>query len=231
MFNDVQIDRDTTTDRVVRAIRKEVLAGRLVPGTQLSEISVSQSLGVSRNTLREAVQQLEFEGLLSWKGNRRIVTVPSLEDVRDVYRVRLLLEVGGIEASVNATPRELEALQQAFDGFVTAVEAQDDFEIVMQNTAFHAATVAFMRSPRLNAAFESAMTYMRLALIITDQDLNDHEDQIGIHEEILSHVRSGQIAACVKLLRRNYAQAEQDVLGSLARYLEKVGRHPSAADA
>jgi DNA-binding GntR family transcriptional regulator len=218
VLNHLNIEKTTTTQRVTSALRGEMLAGRLPPGTQVSEVSVSQSLGISRNTLREAVQQLEYEGLLSWKGNRRIVTVPSLEDVRDVYRVRLLLETGGIEASRHGRPEEMAALQLAFDGFVAAVEAHDEITIVEQNTAFHAATVAFMRSPRLNAAFESAMTYMRLALIITDQDLNDQSEQIGIHAEILECVRTGKIAHCLKLLRRNYAQAEKDVLHSLSRY-------------
>lgn len=222
MLDHLNIEKTTTTQRVTSALRGEMLAGRLPPGTQVSEISVSQSLGISRNTLREAVQQLEYEGLLSWKGNRRIVTVPSLEDVRDVYRVRLLLETGGIEASKDATPEEMAALQRAFDAFVTAVNAHDEVAIVEQNTTFHAATVAFMRSPRLNATFESAMTYMRLAMIITDQDLNDQREQIGIHQEILACVQNGKIAQCLKLLRRNYAQAEKDILSSLSRYHQQA---------
>ena len=215
MLNHIQIDKATTTERVTTALRAEILAGRLASGQVVSEVSVSQDLGISRNTLREAVQQLEFEGLLSWKGNRRIVTVPSLEDVRDIYKVRLLLETGGLEASRHATAEEIQALETALTNFEKAALAHDRYAVVEQNIAFHGATVAFMRSPRLSASYELAMRQMHLALIFTELDLDDQTEQIRIHRDIVDVVKRGQIERGIAMLRHNYMHAEADVLRSL----------------
>jgi DNA-binding GntR family transcriptional regulator len=218
VFDHLSIDRDTTTDRVARALRREVFLGNLMPGTPLGEIEVSKSLGVSRNTVREAAQQLEFEGLLSRQANRRIVTVPTAEDVADIYRVRLLLEIGGIEASTNATPSELGTLETAFQRFARAVRDEDAFAVVERHIDFHAATVAFMRSARLDATYRAAMVQLRLAFVITDRDHDDLNEQIATHQEILEHVQNARIAQCVAELRRNYSKAEREVLESLGVY-------------
>lgn len=217
MLQNVTVERSTTTERVASALRAEMLAGRLLPGTQVSEISVSQTLGISRNTLREAMQTLEFEGLLSWRGNRRVVTVPSADDVRDIYRVRAMLETSGIEASKAAPPELHHNLQAAFDALERAVDGDLPDLVVERHIDFHEAIVAFIGSPILCHTFRTTMQKLRLALLLADRDRADLPEQTESHRRLLHQIQQGDLKACAKQVRLNFAKAEQEVLESLAQ--------------
>src|SRR5258705_319162 len=60
----LQIHRTSVADQVAGILRQRVLNGELRPGTPLQEIPLAGSLGVSRNTMREAMRILSLEGLL-----------------------------------------------------------------------------------------------------------------------------------------------------------------------
>ena len=97
-----------TADRAERsadAIRELIVTGRLDPGQRLSEQAVSESLDVSRNTLREAFRILVHEGLLVRRPNAGVaVARPTLADIVDIYRVRRLIEVPVLAAGHPAHP-------------------------------------------------------------------------------------------------------------------------------
>jgi DNA-binding GntR family transcriptional regulator len=217
MLQDLTIEKITTTERVTAALRNEMLAGRLPPGQQLSEISVSQSLGISRNTLREAIQQLEHEGLLSWKGNRRVVTVPTLENVREVYQVRRLLETAGIAASKQASPSLMQNLEECYTALENGVIGTAPEILVEQHIAFHEAIVGFLESPLLSATFRTAMHRLRLVFLITDHERADLPEQNATHLQVLELLRAGKLQACSDLVRNNLERAEKEVLESLER--------------
>ena len=70
-----------------------ILDGRLVPGTHLRETQVARSLGVSRNTLREALRSLAEHGLVTHHPHRGVVVTDlTVDDVADLFRLRLVLE-------------------------------------------------------------------------------------------------------------------------------------------
>ena len=85
--------RTSTAERVADAVREEVVEGRLRPGARLPEQALCDALGVSRNTVREALSQLVNERVLAREPNRGVfVAQPDAAAVRDVYRVRRLVE-------------------------------------------------------------------------------------------------------------------------------------------
>lgn len=82
----------TSADRAARVVREQVVEGHLRSGTRLPEERLAGALGVSRNTLREALSQLVAERILVREPNRGVVVAtPAVVDVEDVYRVRRLV--------------------------------------------------------------------------------------------------------------------------------------------
>jgi DNA-binding GntR family transcriptional regulator len=76
-------------DRLFMAI----VSGELQPGERLGEVRLARQLGVGQSTLREALQELEYRGLLTKKENRgTFVTSLTVELVEEIYAVRLELE-------------------------------------------------------------------------------------------------------------------------------------------
>jgi DNA-binding GntR family transcriptional regulator len=81
--------RHELADRLFAAI----VSGELQPGERLGEIRLARQLGVGQSTLREALQELEYRGLLIKKDNRgTFVTNLTVELVEEIYTVRLELE-------------------------------------------------------------------------------------------------------------------------------------------
>ena len=89
-----EITRISVADQVASILRQRILNGELPPGTALQEISTAASLGVSRNTVREATRILSLEGLLKRSAHRGVsVAQLFLKDVAEIYQVRRLLEI------------------------------------------------------------------------------------------------------------------------------------------
>lgn len=96
--NLLKIPKATFRAHIVDGLRNAILGGQLLPGSPVTESSLAEQFGVSRGPLREAMRQLIEEGLL--------VTVPytgthvvdlSVEDVREIYSMRVNLEIFAFE--------------------------------------------------------------------------------------------------------------------------------------
>src|ERR1700746_3182727 len=106
-----QIHRVSVADQVAGILRQRVLTGELRPGTSLQEIPLAESMGVSRNTMREAMRILSLEGLLKRNIHRGIAVAQlSLRDVQELYHVRRVLEISAIQADKSPPPQVLRDL-------------------------------------------------------------------------------------------------------------------------
>ncbi len=92
---ELQADTDTSrlSDSVYTALVEGILAGKLTPGTVLSELALSKQLRVSRTPVHDALKQLAKDGLVEQQANRRaVIAVFTAEDVHDIFEMRKLLE-------------------------------------------------------------------------------------------------------------------------------------------
>ena len=86
-------DHSSLSARVFHAIREDILNGKYQANEELKEKSIGEELGVSRTPVREALRQLELEGLVHIIPNKgAFVEGITLKDVKDIYEIRALLE-------------------------------------------------------------------------------------------------------------------------------------------
>lgn len=86
-------DNYSLSARVFHILREEILSGKYRPDEELKEKTIGEELGVSRTPVREALRQLELEGLVSIIPNRGAYVVGiSQKDIRDIYEIRSRLE-------------------------------------------------------------------------------------------------------------------------------------------
>src|SRR5437868_622864 len=101
-----QIHRVSVADQVALILRQRILNGELRPGTPLQEVPLAASLGVSRNTMREATRILSLENLLKRSIHRGVaVSQLSVKDVQEIYHLRRMLEISGV-LSANSDDRD-----------------------------------------------------------------------------------------------------------------------------
>ena len=120
------IPSSTAVDRVVIALRKEMLEGHLIPSTQLREEMLAQRFSVSRSTVREALRVLTMDGLVTRMPNRS-VTVHHMTkaEVEDIFAARLVLERASVQAAGSCDESVLEALEDALATYIGEVQTGD----------------------------------------------------------------------------------------------------------
>src|SRR5690242_16976122 len=110
---DLRITRSSAVDQVDEAVREMILRGELAPGTRLREVQMAESIGISRNTGRDALRDLARQGLVARAVHRGAVVARLREgDVVDASRVGRAIEPGAVGASVAASPDQVAGLEE-----------------------------------------------------------------------------------------------------------------------
>ena len=113
--------------QVVDELRQSIISGRLGPGARLVERELIAMMGVSRTVIREALRQLESEGLVAMIPNKGpVVRELTLAEAKDLYSIRAVLE--GLAARLfveNAGEAQLRKLQTALTVTAAAYKAAD----------------------------------------------------------------------------------------------------------
>ena len=107
-------DNYSLSSRVFRTIRENILSGKYEPEEELKEKTIGEELGVSRTPVREALRQLELEGLVTIIPNKGAYVVGiSQKDIRDIYEIRSRLEgLCAKWAAENITKEQLDELEE-----------------------------------------------------------------------------------------------------------------------
>ena len=144
--------RVTAQDAVLASLRSDILTGSLGPGDQIVQDALAEKYGVSRVPLREALKALETEGQVVYHPHRGyFVAELSVEDLREVYRLRTILESEAIREAVptlsDADVASLADIQEEID---EAAAEGDVIAMTSANRRFHFAIFDASGLPRLS---------------------------------------------------------------------------------
>jgi DNA-binding GntR family transcriptional regulator len=195
--------RESVTDR----LRGAVVEGTLRAGTHLAEVDLSESLGVSRATLREAMRQLQQEGLLVQDPRGRVfVRELSPQEVRDVVEVRTGLEQVAVRklcAMRDRAPvvRELRAKLERLRQQVNLV---DD---VQADLDFHDAICRLAANPTLHRAWSDISGLIRIAMISAGPGPARANMDYDRHRPIVDLIEAGDAEAARRFLDAHMSTA------------------------
>ncbi|MDQ1585692.1 MAG: hypothetical protein QOH80_1057 [Actinomycetota bacterium] len=207
------IDRTSTTLRVAEALRTMLFAGDLHPGEPLREVSLAESFGVARSTVREAFQVLATEGLVTRYPNRGVaVTALSADDLDEIFGARLVLESAGVRAGTSGS--DLKPVVEALAVYAEAVDspgADGQAESTRAHLEFHNSLVALLGNARLLASAHALTADLRLGLASVERVRRNARDQVADHRKLLRLVRAGDEQGAVAELERHLAAAKTSV--------------------
>ncbi|MFF5369498.1 GntR family transcriptional regulator [Streptomyces sp. NPDC013187] len=200
---------------VLDRLREDIIDGTLAAGTQLSEVELATSFGVSRGPIREAIQRLIQEGLLRGEPHRR-VSVPLLtrEDIADIYLARTALESAAVQ-SIIASAKSEETFKE-LDSNVraeAAAEAAGDWQTARKyDLEFHTILVAASGSQRLQRMFSTVISETRLCMgaLTTEEARHHHKahspDEVN-HRKISELIRDGDAPGALAALKKHFDDA------------------------
>jgi DNA-binding GntR family transcriptional regulator len=212
------VKRDTVTSAVASSIRQRIISGELPGGHQIKQEAIAAELGVSRIPVREALVQLESEGLVVIHTHRgAVVAELTIEDAVDIFDSRLLLEPFMIKCAIEkATEDDVADVRAALAAYQQGVKSgASPAELSRLNWALHTAMSRPAQRPRtlavLQSLYSSADRYLRLQIDEKSAQVRAMDDHDALTEAFAA--RDGATAA--KLLKNHIAEARNDVITGL----------------
>lgn len=206
-------DNSSLRIRVFNAIESAILNDEYKEGESLNEIKIARELEVSRTPVREALMQLELEGLVKNIPNKGAVVVGvSEKDIEDIYEIRVRIE--GLASRLCAekiTDDELKALGRTVD-LQEFYLSKNDFEQIRKlDGDFHKIIYEASRSRPLRFMLSNFHNYIKRARDISVQAEGRAEKTVSEHRAILKAIREGDGALAEKLTAEHIVNAESNI--------------------
>jgi DNA-binding GntR family transcriptional regulator len=185
---------------IEETLRNAILDGRLPCGTAIRQEALAQLFGVSRMPVREALRQLEAQGLLQVVQYKGAVVAPLIEDNSlETYELRFLLEAQALRLSVPLlSDKELKAAGD----FIEALEIETDFEkIGTLNRQFHQALYCKAPNKKLLVLIEAGLIEEERFLRFNLKQMNLGKLCQDDHRALLRHARANDVEACIAELQ------------------------------
>jgi DNA-binding GntR family transcriptional regulator len=228
--------KPTRADTVYLALRQAIIEQDLGPGTKLPEDEIGGPFGISRTLVRQALARLQADGLVE-TGGKRSATVarPSLEQSKDVFRVRRALEREVVRiVSENWSPSFGAVLEGHIRKEDAARKAGNERVSVRLAAEFHILLAELADNPVLLGYVTQLVSRCSLILALygkphsTDCAVNEHRD-------VVVALREGQVEEAVRLMDHHVSLVETRALNEEASdgpgLAEILSRHASEIEA
>jgi DNA-binding GntR family transcriptional regulator len=211
------LDNRTLWEQVRDRLREDILAGRLDPGTELSEVALAREFGTSRGPLREALGRLAAEGLVTITPRRgAVVTQLSRQEFLDAYQVREALETLAIRLAVPLmSDIEVAHLRELCELMGRAARDDEVHVFFDTNHSFHEALVRGSRNDKLHEVHRMLVGQMVPYLPRSLELRGSLQQSVAEHEAILAAIEARDPERAAELLAE-HIEVPQRVLESEA---------------
>jgi len=202
--------------QVYLRLRDLIIEGAFAGGHPLRQDELAARFGVSRIPVREALRQLQAEGLVAYEANRgAVVSSVSLADALEMLDIRIALEARALRLAI---PNLTDSDQARIEGLLEAYgRAEDASEWGRLNRDFHLALYAPADRPRLLALIQdnvdNANRFTRLQVSIATGRERPHRE----HQAIWQACRAGAVDEAVGLLEAHIAYSQKALVAAVRR--------------
>ncbi len=198
--------------RMHRQLAEAIYEHRLAPGTKMPEVELCRIFGVTRGAVRKVLSRLAAEELLDLIPNRgAFVAKPSVEETRDVYELRRILEAGVVRILARQAPhRWLDDLRRQVAEEREANRVGDTPRYIRLAGKFHLDLVAATGNAALEQHLQRVVSRTSLMVALYDvpgtNTCSCHE-----HLEILDAIEAGDYAGAGRLMEEHLLGCERQL--------------------
>lgn len=204
--------RRTISDDIVDALREAISQGRFQDGEELNQVTLARSFGVSRVPVREALRQLQAEGLVSLQAHMRtVVTGLSLDRVLEVLELRAMLETRLLErAASRLSPLDLDELRRRCDAMDGVTDHQAWLKL---NKGFHEHLYAHADADLTRElSRQLAVRVERYLRMRSDNGVLRNEEANAEHRQIVAALTDQDTPRALKELRMHIGHTRDRVI-------------------
>lgn len=194
--------RQTLTGMTLDSLRDRILKGDFPEGEPLRQDAIAESLGVSRIPVREALRQLEAEGLVTFSPHRgAVVSTLSVDEVTELFELRADIESDLMKRAIpNMTSADDASAKEILDAYDIALRARDVAVWGELNWQFHSTLYApsgrWFTIGMLNKLHQHSDRYLRMQLALTHGESRARQE----HRAILSAAKKRDVRTASALM-------------------------------
>ncbi|NEQ47333.1 MAG: GntR family transcriptional regulator [Leptolyngbya sp. SIOISBB] len=214
--------RASLHEQTYQTLRTSILSGELAPDERLVETQLAQQLAVSRTPIREALRQLQREGLVTMdtSGGLRVISI-SVADAVHLYDCRIALEQAAVsEACLNASDLTLEELQQSIAQAERAVQRAastlNTFEMLNLDYQFHRQIAESTGNPWLTDLLDQVFDKMMLLRVQTTRHNPKVLEICSEHRQICAAIASRDPDTAIAAIQAHLGASKIRVVKALA---------------
>jgi GntR family transcriptional regulator of gluconate operon len=204
-----KLARSVYTGSIAALLREEIISGRLADGARLAEVRLAQQLSVSRGPVRNALQVLEGEGLVSTLANGRTIVVGfGEEDLNDLFEARFALESTAVRWGLDRG----HTLDDVFSAFEEMkAERTSTPRLVDLDIDFHRVLVELSGSRFLVQAWLALAPVIHTVITLGNRSLAERDPErnfgriIESHSLIVDSLRAGDADEVVSSLAKQFS--------------------------
>ena len=217
--NTLQIERYSLSlaDQAADILRRDIIRGRIKAGQKLSERTLAARLDISQAPAREALLQLEKEGLLVTQSDGRHVAELEARDVLNLLEIRLPLEeLAAMRTAQRVTPEIAAELRSNLEQMRQAVDSKDPDEMLDRDRAMHRAIWLHSGNEHLVEMLDTLIGPLWLFFHNQPQwrewDEAYWNNLMEGHQELIKAILSGNPAAARESVRGHIRGSHQKLL-------------------
>lgn len=201
--------RSLLKDQVVEFLRDSIVSGEMIPGAKVGERELAEHLGISRVPVRDALMQLEAEGLVVSKPGGRCVIELTEPDVRELYQVRLALERLAVKlATLNTSPQNRTALLDKLQEMRDAFADRDARAYPRNDVEIHGLVWQQAGNRHLLNTLNS-MVGPIFMFVARNAEQFDWGETLGLHEDLVHSINVGDVRAAEQSIEHHLNNALQ----------------------
>jgi len=198
-------------------MREDIIGGRLLPGTALVEAELVKAYNASRNTIREALPQLDREGLATYVRHKGVmVRRLGLAEVRDLFTVRRTLELQAILTSRPLREYQSDRMLDALEAAELAQSREDWRALGTHGLHFHQHIVGLLGSPLFDEFFATVAAQIRLLFSLAPDEEHFQRPWIIRDRQIHDLLAAGQRQAAAEAMASYLDDSENRLLDLLS---------------
>jgi DNA-binding GntR family transcriptional regulator len=189
------------------ALKRDIMLGTLPAGTGLTELELAAHFGCSQGTVREALLQLQEEGLVHRRGHRGTQVSDCTEDEAvEMFRLRDHIESAGLSRVMASPSRTLIADLEALLGeMLRAAETEDELQLAAIDRDFHRRILQDARLPALDPILHRCLVHNHRFKISRSLGARDLTATAMRHRVLIDAIASGDVAAASTAMRHHIA--------------------------
>ena len=212
-----RIEPRTLRENVAETLRQSIIDGTLLSGSEFNQAQIAEQLGVSRGPIREAMAQLEQEGLVE-SSPYKVVTITHLNHryVEELYSVRAALEELAIERAINRlTDSDLEYFESIIDQMRFAAQQGDKTRLVELDLRFHEHLMQIADHSLALKLWRVLEVGVRRCLHTRHESYTFLDEVVGSHPTLVTALAARDLEQARTILHEHVVESLSHILASL----------------